>query len=67
MHDPRTYWLVVSNIVLGIAVLLVVLTVITSVLCELVAKWRRRREIRNLDREMGHLFRYTVSKGARRH
>jgi hypothetical protein len=45
MHDPRTFWLTVTNIALGAALLLLILGLVTGVLCEFIAKLRRRHEI----------------------
>jgi hypothetical protein len=57
MHDPRTFWLTVTNIALGAALLLLILGLVTGVLCEFIAKLRRRHAAeRELDREMRHWF-----------
>ena len=42
MDDPRTFWLTVTNIVLGLAVVLLILGIVTGVLCEFIATLRRR-------------------------
>jgi hypothetical protein len=36
MSDPRTIWLVATNIALGAAVVLLILGVVTGTLCELI-------------------------------
>jgi hypothetical protein len=57
MDDPRTFWLTVTNVVLGLAVLLLILGVLTGVLCDYVAQLRKRRALlRDLDRDMHRLF-----------
>jgi len=57
MHDPRTFWLTVTNIALGAAVVLLILGIATGALCETVARWRqRRRLVEELDRDMHRLF-----------
>jgi hypothetical protein len=57
MKDPRTIFLVVTNIVLGAAVLLLILGVVTGTLCELVVKLKRRHDAEaELDRDMHHMF-----------
>ncbi|HLK68373.1 MAG TPA: hypothetical protein VKU19_33300 [Bryobacteraceae bacterium] len=53
MHDPRTFWLTVTNIALGLALLVLVIGLATGTLCDLIsAKRRKRAEIRDLDREL---------------
>lgn len=60
MHDPRAFWLILTNILLGAAVLILILGVLTGVLCEAVAKWRRRRGVSaELDDDMRRLFHRT--------
>lgn len=57
MHDPRTFWLIVTNIVLGLAVVGLVLGVMTGIVCELVAKWRQRHTMSDeLDEDMRRMF-----------
>ncbi len=57
MSDPRTFWLVVTNIVLGAAVVLLILGLATGVLCELVVKLKKRHAAwTELDRDMQHMF-----------
>jgi hypothetical protein len=57
MDDPRTFWLIVTNIILGIAVLLAVIGVLTGTLCELMADWKKRRNIgAELDRDLRNVF-----------
>jgi hypothetical protein len=53
MDDPKTFWLTLTNIALGLAVALPVLGVATGILCEFVARLRRRHTIWNdLDKEL---------------
>jgi len=57
VHDPRTIILTVTNIVLGVAVVLLVLGVITGSLCDVVSQWKKRRFISSeLDRDMRELL-----------
>jgi len=57
MHDPRTFWLVVTNILLGLAVILLVIGVATHVLCDFVAGLRKRRTAeRELDQDLKAYF-----------
>jgi uncharacterized membrane-anchored protein YhcB (DUF1043 family) len=57
MHDPRTFWLTVTNIALGVAVVVLVVGIATGTLCEIVAKWRKRSSLdAELDRNMHRLF-----------
>ena len=57
MSDPRVFWLVLTNVVLGAAVVVVILGIATGVLCELVAKVKRRHAAwAELDRDMQRLF-----------
>jgi len=63
MDDPRTFWLIVTNVILGLAVVLAVLGVVTGTLCELVAHWKKRRDVgAELDRDMRHFFGATRSR-----
>ena len=63
MHDPRTFWLTVTNVALGLALVLLVLGVLTGSLCEFVARLRKRHAVWNeLDREMRRMFSGTVRK-----
>ena len=57
MHDPRTLLLTITNIALGLAAVLLVLGVVAAVLCEFVARLRRRHTLEHqMDRELQHLF-----------
>lgn len=57
MHDPKTFWLTVTNIILGVAVVGVLLAVATGVLCEFIAKIKKRHSIgAELDRDMRAFF-----------
>ena len=67
MEDTRVFWLAVMNIALGLAVLLLVLGVVTGVLCDFVAKIRKRHAAwREIDKEMHHLFPDSGPAGRRR-
>ena len=53
MSDPRTIWLVATNIALGAVVVLLILGVVTGTLCELIVKLKRRHAAwAELDRDM---------------
>jgi len=53
VKDPDTYWLVVTNIVLGAVVALCVLVMGAAVAREIIARVRKRRRIdAELDRDM---------------
>ena len=57
MSDSRTFWLVVTNIALGIAVVVLILGVLTGALCEYVLKLKRRHAAwAELDRDMQRMF-----------
>ena len=57
MNDPRTFWLVVTNIALGAAVVVLILGVVTGALCELVVKLKKRHAASvELDRDMHRMF-----------
>ena len=57
MSDPRTFWLVVTNITLGALVVLLILAVVTGALCELISKLKKRHAAWDeLDRDMQHMF-----------
>ncbi len=58
MHDPRTFWLIVTNIALGLALVLMILGVLTGIACNFVSNLRKRSaSLKELDREMRRLFR----------
>jgi hypothetical protein len=57
MHDPRTFWLTLTNIVLGLAVAAVTFGVVTGIIFDGVARFRKRRRVSHeLDREMRRMF-----------
>jgi multisubunit Na+/H+ antiporter MnhC subunit len=57
MSDPRTFWLIVTNIVLGLAVVVLVLGVLTGVVCEFAARLSRRHTMSDeLDEDMRRMF-----------
>ena len=57
MHDPRTFWLTVTNIALGTTLLLLILGVATGVLCEYLARLKKQRDAcKEIDRELPGLF-----------
>ena len=67
MHDPKAFWLILTNVLLGVAVLLLLLGIVTGVLCDLAASWRRRHKmIGHLDEEVRSLF-HDHSKPVGRH
>jgi hypothetical protein len=56
MNDPATYWLTLTNIALGVVVLICCAAVGIGIFQELAAKRRRRIASAQLDTEMAHLF-----------
>jgi hypothetical protein len=57
MHDPRTFWLTVTNIALGVALVLLILGILTGSVCDLVARLKRRHTLSDdIDREMHRMF-----------
>ena len=57
MKDPRTIYLVVTNIVLGAAVVLLILAVATGTLCDFIVKLKRRHDAEaELDQDMHRMF-----------
>ena len=57
MSDPRALWLIVTNVVLGAAVVVVILGIATGALCELVTKLKKRHAAwAELDRDMLRMF-----------
>jgi hypothetical protein len=57
MHDPRTFWLTLTNIVLGLAVVALTFGVFTGIICEGVARFRERRRVSHeLDGDMRRMF-----------
>jgi hypothetical protein len=57
MNDPTTFWLTVTNVILGLAVLLLILGIATGVLCDFVANLRRRHSLMDgMDKELWQLM-----------
>ena len=57
MNDPRTFWLVVTNVALAVVLVLLIVAVLTGVLCETVSKRRRRHAMQaEIDRDMRTWF-----------
>lgn len=57
MNDSRTGRLVVTNLLLGLAVLLLLIAILARVVWDLLLKLRKRRAIdAELDADMRHLF-----------
>jgi hypothetical protein len=55
--DPQTFWLTVTNILLGVVVLLAVIAVGVAVVCELCGRLRRRHAAwHEIDDDMRRLF-----------
>lgn len=53
MADSKTFWLTVTNIALGLALIVLILGVLTGVVCEYVGKVRRRHALRReLERDV---------------
>lgn len=55
MGDPSTYWLNVTNIILGLVVLIGCAAVAVGVLQELAARHKKRAAASALDREVAEL------------
>ena len=55
MNDPSTYWLTLTNIGLGLVVLVCCAAVVVGVVQELAAKRRKTAAIQGLDREVSDL------------
>jgi hypothetical protein len=55
MSDPSTYWLNVTNIALGVVVLICCIAVGIGVLQELAARSKKRAALSKLDREVADL------------
>ncbi len=55
MNDPSTYWLTVTNVVLGLVTLICCGAIAIGVLQELAAKRRKRAAMSKLDREVADL------------
>ena len=45
MHDTKTFWLTVTNIVLGLALMLLLLGLATGILCDYISVIRKRRAL----------------------
>jgi hypothetical protein len=57
MPETRTVWLIVTNAVLGLLVILAIVGIATGVLCETVARIRkRRRAAAEMDRDLREIF-----------
>ncbi|HTS66431.1 MAG TPA: hypothetical protein VMH28_30615 [Candidatus Acidoferrales bacterium] len=55
MNDPSTYWLTVTNVVLGIVTLICCAAVAVGVFQEVVARRRKSAATSQLDREVADL------------
>ena len=53
--EPDTRWLMLTNYVLGAVVLICCLVVAGGIADELIARWKLRREVNNLDHEVSEL------------
>ena len=56
MSDPSTYWLSVTNAVLGLVVLVCIVAVAIGIVQELAAKRRKAADLSKLDREVEDLI-----------
>ena len=56
MNDPSTYWLTVTNIVLGLVTLACTVAIGIGVVQELAARRKKRAALSSLDREVSDLF-----------
>jgi len=55
LNDPSTYWLTITNIGLGVVVLICCGAVAFGIVQELVARRRKRASMSQLDREVADL------------
>jgi hypothetical protein len=55
MSDPSTYWLTITNIVLGVVVLICCVAVSIGVFQEIASKRRKATAMSKLDREVSDL------------
>ena len=55
MNDPSTYWLTITNVALGVVVLICCVAVAFGVLQEVAARHRKRAASSALDREVADL------------
>ena len=55
MSDPSTYWLTITNIALGVVVLICCIAVTIGVLQELNEKRKKRAVLKGLDKEVADL------------
>jgi hypothetical protein len=55
VNDPQTYWLTITNIVLGVVTVLCIAAVGIGVWQELLARSRKRAALSKLDREVSDL------------
>jgi len=58
VNDPSTYWLTLTNIALGVVVLICCVAVALGVLQELAARRKKRAEASAFEREMAELTAY---------
>ena len=57
MPEHDTFWLIVTNIVLGALVAFLLGFAACAVVCHLVTRWRHRRTLtREVDRDWEHYF-----------
>jgi hypothetical protein len=55
VSDPSTYWLTVTNVALGLVVLVCCVAVAIGIVQEVAAKRRKAAELSKLDREVADL------------
>jgi hypothetical protein len=56
MPDGAEYWLVVTNIAIGICVFVCLIMALSAVLHDIMASLRRRWTVSHMDREMSVMF-----------
>ena len=56
MPDGAEYWLIVSNIAVGVGVLVCVVLAFSAALRDILASSRRRLTVSRMDREMSAMF-----------
>lgn len=55
-NDPQTYWLNVTNLILGIIIAICMVVMVGGIADEFISRFRKRRRIEaEIDRDMRHL------------
>jgi len=60
MHDPRTFWLVLTNVALGAALVVLIGIAAGGILCEFISRLRKRNHWRKqIDRDIQRWFHHS--------